>query len=118
MQQSPEIHPNPTDSLLKLATEQAEWSQQTFGTDQERGPLGALMHLEKEAREAQEAPDDPSEYADCLLLIIDAARRAGIDITQLLQHAHDKLEICRQRKWPKPEHPDQPVEHIREGSET
>lgn len=102
------------DLLLLLAREQAEWSQRTFGTDQERGPLGALMHLEKEAREAQESPDDPTEYADCLLLIIDAARRANIDAVQLLHHAYDKLQICKQRKWPKPTNLDQPIEHIRE----
>ena len=34
--------------------EQGEWSQKTFGLDSERGPLGPLKHLEKEAREGQE----------------------------------------------------------------
>ena len=117
MHHTSESQPASADLLLRLAGDQSEWSQKTFGTDQECGPLGALLHLEKEAREAQESPDDPSEYADCLLLIIDAARRAGISVTQLVQHAQAKLEVCRQRKWPKPEHPDQPVEHIREESE-
>ena len=54
----------------------AEWSQATFGTDAERGAIGPLKHLEKEAREAQEALD-PIEIADCLLLVFDAARRSG-----------------------------------------
>lgn len=104
--------PGIPDLYLKLCAEQAEWSQRTFGSDQERGPLGALRHLELEAREAQENPDDPSEFADCLLLIIDAARRAGIGAEELLQHAHEKLEICKQRKWPSPPPGDQPVQHI------
>ena len=34
--------------------QQAEWSRATFGSDTERGPLGPLKHLEKEAKEAQE----------------------------------------------------------------
>ena len=98
--------------LRKIADEQSEWSQATFGSDQERGPLGALRHLEKEAREAQQCPDDPTEYADCLLLIIDAARRAGFTIDELLRHTWDKLQVCKQREWPTPV-PDQPVEHVR-----
>jgi len=103
--------------LEMIASEQSEWSQQTFGCDKERGPLGALMHLEKEAREALAAPDDAHEYADCLLLVLDAARRAGFEPLQLLQHAYGKLQICKQRKWPKPTAKDQPVEHIREPHE-
>ena len=103
---------DPDRLLSQIAQEQAEWSQATFGTDEERGPLGALLHLEKEAQEAQACPDDASEYADCLLLILDAARRAGFGTNELLQHTYDKLQVCKKRNWPKPK-PDQPVEHIR-----
>jgi hypothetical protein len=98
--------------LHDLANNQAEWSQATFGTDQERGPLGALRHLEKEARETQEAPADSEEYADCFLLILDAARRAGISPLQLIEAAHRKMAINRERTWPRPID-DNPVEHIR-----
>ncbi len=100
------------EQLLALANNQADWSQATFGTDQERGPLGALRHLEKEARETQAAPDDIEEYADCFLLILDAARRAGISPLQLIEASKRKMEINRQRKWPRPVD-DQPVEHVR-----
>lgn len=79
--------------LSDLADEQAEWSQKTFGTDQMRGPIGALRHLEKEAREAQEHPGDAMEYADCFLLILDAARRAGIKPMELMRHAEAKMKI-------------------------
>lgn len=99
--------------LHHIATEQAEWSQATFGSDQERGPTGALLHLEKEAREALEAPNDVTEFADCLLLILDASRRAGFDTAYLLAQTYQKLQVCKQRKWPKPDG-DQPVEHIKE----
>lgn len=99
--------------LHRIATEQAEWSQATFGSDEERGPTGALLHLEKEAREALEAPDDVTEFADCLLLILDASRRAGFDAAYLLEQTYAKLQVCKQRKWPKPDG-DKPVEHVRD----
>jgi hypothetical protein len=99
--------------LNLLATDQSQWSQATFGTDAERGPLGALRHLEKEARETQEAPQDSEEYADCFLLILDAARRAGISPLQLIEAAQRKMVINRARTWPKPVD-DNPVEHVRE----
>lgn len=109
------VTPETLGNLLhKIVCEQSEWSQATFGTDQERGPMGALLHLEQEAREAQECPDDVTEYADCLLLIIDASRRAGIEPLDLLRHTYDKLQVCKQRKWPVP-NGDQPVQHITEG---
>lgn len=100
------------DLLHALASTQSEWSQATFGKDSERGPLGALRHLEKEAREAQANPTDPMEYADCFLLILDAARRAGIKPMELMRYALAKMEINKSRQWPKPVD-DQPVEHIR-----
>jgi len=95
-----------------LVCDQAEWSQATFGSDTSRGPLGALRHLEMEAREAQQAPDDPEEYADCFLLILDAARRAGISADALVAAARQKMIINRQRQWPRPVD-DTPVEHLR-----
>jgi hypothetical protein len=98
--------------LRDLAGDQAEWSQKTFGSDKDRGPIGALRHLEKEAREAAENPTDPMEYADCFLLILDAARRAGIKPMELMKHAAAKMEINKARTWPKPTS-DEPVEHVR-----
>ena len=109
---------------------QAEWSQATFGSDTERGPLGALKHLEKEAREAQveakwvqenpekfdglisKTQDLRTEIADCLFLTLDAARRSGMTLDDLLDTAFAKLEINKSRKWNKPTS-DNPVEHVR-----
>jgi ParB family chromosome partitioning protein len=56
----------------------ALWSNETFGVESWRGPLGPLKHLAKEAQEAQDAPDEAKrreEIADCLFLVFDAARR-------------------------------------------
>lgn len=99
-------------NILVLAREHAAWSQATFGNDSERGPLGPLKHLEKEAKEAQESPQDSSEYADCLLLVLDAARRAGIQIDDLVVAAYEKLQINKARTWPAPI-ADAPVEHVK-----
>ena len=117
--QDPDGRVGHMNTLMKLATkldalvqDQSRWSQATFGTDQERGPLGALRHLEREAREAQEAPTNQDEYADCFLLILDAARRAGMTPLQLVEAAQRKMAVNRSRTWPRPVD-DQPVEHIR-----
>jgi NTP pyrophosphatase (non-canonical NTP hydrolase) len=95
------------------------WSQLTFGSDAERGPLGALKHLEREAREAQLAfnaglsQDMQIEIADCLFLTFDAARRAGLSLDNLLDIAFAKLEKNQKRVWAKPTKLDEPIEHVR-----
>ena len=108
-----------SSKLIDLLRDQATWSQKTFGSDSERGPKGALLHLEKEAREAVEAIGTDAlveELADCQLLIWDAARRAGIKPMRLLDAAIEKQRKNMARQWPVPS-PDMPVEHIREGEE-
>lgn len=99
-------------NLNCLAEDQAAWSQAVFGCDSQRGPIGPLKHLEKEAVEAQENPEDEFEYADCLLLVLDAARRAGFSPLSLVKTARDKMVINKQRSWPTPKD-DSPVEHVR-----
>lgn len=101
----------------QLAGRQSKWSQATFGTDAERGPIGPLKHLAKEAVEAQENPGDITEFADCLLLTLDANRRAGFTPMQLVDAAMAKMEINEARKWQKPIG-DEPIEHVRENPES
>lgn len=96
--------------------EHSQWSQETFGLDSERGPIGALKHLEKEAREAHEEKDETKrreEIADCLFLTFDAARRAGMTLDDLLDEAFKKLDKNKRRVWKKPTNADEPIEHIR-----
>ncbi len=125
------------NALCELAEDQSEWSQRTFGTDSERGPVGAICHLEKEAREAWDVamslraavvnPGEQgnipaardalaTELADCFLLVLDAARRGGINPLNLLEAAKAKMEINKRRTWPKPE-TDKPVEHVKTEAE-
>jgi len=61
--------------------------------------IGPLRHLEKEAREAQQSPDDLAEKADCLFLIFDATRRSGKTLDELLDAAFAKLAINKERAW-------------------
>ena len=101
------------DKVLGLARDQSKWSQETFGSDAERGPIGALKHLQAEAQEAIDQPADITEYADCYLLIMDAARRAGFAFPQLIDAAVAKHRVCEGRNWPKPETGDDaPVFHV------
>lgn len=113
------------DKFSDLAADQAAWSQATFGSDAERGPLGPLRHLEKEAREAQDEAEKctdlsegwdvtklQEELADCLLLVLDANRRAGLTPMQLVEAAQAKMQINKSRQWSKPVG-DQPIEHVR-----
>lgn len=114
--------------LDELASDQAAWSQATFGTDAERGPVGSLRHLAKEAEETVKAwiinnhasgdqGDVREEFADCLLLVLDASRRARITPLELIRAAAEKMTKNKARKWSKPTD-DQPVEHVRDGEPT
>jgi hypothetical protein len=117
------------NEVQRFWNEQGEWSQKTFGLDKERGPLGSLKHLEKEAREAQNAVSlavdrggdflerVEVEIADCLFLTFDAARRAGMSLDSLIDTCFRKLEINKTRKWGVSK-PGEAVEHIREKHET
>ena len=74
----------------------AEWSDRQFGNV---GPVGPLKHLAKEANEAAEAPGDISEFADIIMLVWDATRRAGITDEQLAIAVAEKLERNKRRQW-------------------
>lgn len=103
------------DRFGDLVADQAKWSQATFGEDTERGPMGPLKHLEKEARECQDAVGTPhltEELADCLLLLLDASRRAGLKPLELVKAAQEKMQTNKSRTWPKPTS-HEPVEHVR-----
>jgi hypothetical protein len=112
-------------SLDSLITDQAAWSQATFGTDAERGPVGAFRHLEKETREVIAAyaqvgivPGAEAafleECADCFILLLDGIRRGGITFPELVAEARRKMGVNKTRKWPKPTAADVPVEHVRD----
>jgi len=99
--------------LTNLAESHSKWSQETFGSDEIKGPLGSILHLQKEINELLENPKDIKEYADVLLLTLDASRRAGFDIVTLLEATSEKLQENKTRKWNllNRKNIDEPVEH-------
>lgn len=116
--------------LARFVASQSEWSQATFGTDAVRGPIGVLKHLEKEAREAIEAQEAiqyaetvlhgeqlraeaREEIADCFILIMDVARRAGMCVEDLLTEVEKKHEKNKTREWTQGVSPTEPVHHVK-----
>lgn len=102
-------------SMHEFWIELSKWSQSTFGKDSDRGPYWSLEHLRKEADEAQVDPENIEEYADCLFLVLDAARRAGFTLDDLVDAAFDKLDVNRNRKWLE-KTGNTLIEHIREAT--
>lgn len=96
----------------RLAADHADWSQETFGSDLSRDWTGPLAHLRKEIGEIEEQPMDREEWADALLLLLDAARRAGFNAAGLILAAEYKLSINKNRVWQKP-NADGSVERVR-----
>ncbi len=97
--------------LQTLQRECTAWTAKQFGEN--RSPSPPIAHLAKEVKELADDPFDRFEYADCLLLILDAANNAGISADVLLKTAFQKLEINKQRKWGKPNEAGF-VEHVRD----
>lgn len=86
-----------SQSFRELFERAANWSDSAFGAS--RSPVGPLKHLAKEVREARRKPDDVMEYADMLLLIMNAAHCNGWDGSMLMEAVGLKLKVNRQRKW-------------------
>ena len=69
------------------------------------------LHLSEEAKEAAADPGDIIEWADCMILLLDGARKAGFTTDDLHQAVLRKMEINYKRKWGKPD-ADGVVRHI------
>lgn len=79
------------------------FSFSTFGTPEQRGCVPPLLHLQDEIKELIEDSDSNLEWADCLLLLLDAAARKGHSMDDLLNFCIQKLEINKKRTWAKQE---------------
>jgi predicted house-cleaning noncanonical NTP pyrophosphatase (MazG superfamily) len=55
--------------------------------------------LQEEVKELIDNPNDEAEWADCFLLLLDAARRKGHSVDDLVKFANAKLEINKARSW-------------------
>lgn len=79
-----------------------EFSLKTFGT--ERSYKAPLHHLKEEIEEVMEDGAE-SEYADCLLLLLDSysKRYPNNKVSDLIRASEDKLEILKTREWNEPD---------------
>jgi hypothetical protein len=96
--------------IQRLQDEAGEWSDATFGYN--RSAEGPIAHLAKEIEELADNPGDRLEYADCLLLLLDAYRLAGGSADDLVGAAWQKFGINRSRVWGEPDE-NGVVEHVR-----
>lgn len=74
------------------------WSDRTFGSGEDRH-RSTMNHLKREVDEIIADPSDLEEYADVLILLVDAARMAGFHTDDLLDAAYAKHEVNKKRTW-------------------
>lgn len=83
---------DPVEHLQQRIT---QWADQVFPDRTAIGALSKLM-LEEIPELLNGGLDDPHEYADVLILVLDIASLRGIDAVQA---AHEKMTINEQRTW-------------------
>lgn len=89
-------------NLNELKYKAAQVSDEMFG--KERGPIGPVKKLRDEVDELLECfekGEDPGEeFADCLLILIDAYRKHygdDVDLQKLINDSSDKLDVVTNR---------------------
>jgi hypothetical protein len=106
------------DKLALLYDDINDWSEAVHGSREDRGPVGALNHLKREAQEAiddwqvADMPGFLNELSDCLILTLNATWRGEFTLDELLTAAHAKMTINRTRKIGQPDH-EGVIEHVR-----
>jgi hypothetical protein len=96
-------------AIQQLQNELCDWADKTFGINRTASPV--IAHLIREVYELEETPEDIMEYADCFILLLQAAKLSGYDTDDLIRASFAKMEINKNRKWGKP-NADGSVEHI------
>lgn len=71
------------------------------------------LHLSEEAKEAAADPADIIEWADCMILLLDGARKAGFTTEDIHHAVLRKMETNYKRKWQAPD-ADGIVRHVRD----
>lgn len=89
------------DNFNKFCEDRKNFSYSTFGDSNTRGCESPLLHLREEISELIENPNDEMEWADCWLLLLDAACRKGYTVDDLVEFGKRKLEINKKREWVK-----------------
>ena len=97
-----------TDKWQDLQNDIAAFTDSVFGKS---NPVSKLKHLREEVDELIEEPTDTMEWADCMILLIDAAKKAGHDMDDLYKFVNAKMEINKTRKWGEPDE-DGVIRHV------
>jgi predicted house-cleaning noncanonical NTP pyrophosphatase (MazG superfamily) len=84
------------ENYPELMHEIGAWAAVTFP---DYSVQGKLEHLEEEVLELMAQPDDLEEWADCFILLFDAARKKGLSHTDILSAIRAKHEKNKARKW-------------------
>jgi len=79
-----------------LQNDIGEFTDKTFGKST---TASKMAHLKQEADEVVADPQDILEWADCMILLFDAARREGFSTDELYHGMQKKLGINKKRKW-------------------
>jgi NTP pyrophosphatase (non-canonical NTP hydrolase) len=102
--------------LQIIADDLKEWSDKTFG--ERMSSISMAFHLQQETEELVNSLRDyyyspnPNEklkedvyfeFADCFMLLIDAASHFPMDMNTLIEYTKRKLEINKRRKWGEPD---------------
>lgn len=111
--------------LENFMTDVNAWADQTFGSS--RKVVSVLHHLKQEVPELIEAlekhgevmgvplgtPAVEMEFADCFILLCNAAKKYGLSAALLKQVSELKMQINKERKWGKPDE-NGVVNHVKE----
>lgn len=98
-------------TLQELQYDINQWLDATFGEGNLRfHPV--MSHLREEVEELDESDGDLEEFADCLIILFDAAMTAGFNIRTLVAAIEWKLRINKKRRWGAPDETGK-VNHIR-----
>jgi predicted house-cleaning noncanonical NTP pyrophosphatase (MazG superfamily) len=83
------------DSIAELQKEIAEWADKVFPNRTAHGSLSKLV-LEEIPEFITSGMEDPLEYADLVIMILDIAHLKGINVGQAVIQ---KMAINRSRTW-------------------
>lgn len=83
------------NTLQDLQREVKEWADQVFPHRTAQGALRKMI-MEEIPELLNGGLDDPGEWADLLILLIDSSALRGINIVDA---AFDKMEINKRRTW-------------------
>jgi hypothetical protein len=80
-----------------IQREIALWAEKTFGPGDRFD--GIMSHLKEEVGELRDSDGHIEEFADCLILLLNAAEQRGITWDILTQTVEIKMKVNKLRKW-------------------